>query len=137
MGPSKSLHLDTTRKQGLYRQHLPTTKFRRKHRQFTDGLLADQENLVLGCPIGVAIRVPTRNPTRTQPENKRVWVTISDPPTREINGLGSGYDIGLAGRPANPRNKYENNIDLPTRPNPTQPVNPRISVIDLPTRPNP
>ncbi|KAL4563485.1 hypothetical protein LXL04_027528 [Taraxacum kok-saghyz] len=29
-----------------------------------------------------------------------------NPPTREINGLGSGYDIGLAGRPANPRNKY-------------------------------
>ncbi|KAL4585510.1 hypothetical protein LXL04_010131 [Taraxacum kok-saghyz] len=44
--------------------------------------------------IRVAIRVPTRNPTRTQPENKRVWVTIFDPPTREINGLGSGYDIG-------------------------------------------
>ncbi|KAL4571758.1 hypothetical protein LXL04_018523 [Taraxacum kok-saghyz] len=37
--------------------------------------------------LGAAIPDPTRNPTRTQPENKWVWVLISDLPTREPANL--------------------------------------------------
>ncbi|KAL4575130.1 hypothetical protein LXL04_021971 [Taraxacum kok-saghyz] len=46
--------------------------------------------------VGAAIPDPTRNPTRTQPENKRVWVLISDPPTRQpANLLISRVGFGL------------------------------------------
>ena len=49
--PYKNAQHTLQENRGFTDNILPTTKFRRKHRQFTDGLLADQENLVLGILV--------------------------------------------------------------------------------------
>ena len=55
--------------------------------------------------VFLAIPDPTRNSTRTQPENKRVWVLISDPPTRQPVNFAGWVRVTISGYQVDPRTR--------------------------------
>ena len=55
--------------------------------------------------VGVAISDTTRLPDTTRPEDKRVWVEIFDPPTRQPANFAGRYRV----------NPQDSRVDPPTR----------------------